>query len=255
MIACGLRLDEQDWQESLDAAGATPPYGFEVPVSLLESCPRFVQRFELGDLNVVNIREVLPPEQAPYLDECPLATREGLVRALAATLELGRCFGAACATVDLGLDRVRDGAGLDHRETFLSSALTLPEGPMLCMQVRAPRRFPKSQEWHLARELASRLASPRLGIAVNVAVHDISPQPAPAELREWFDDRLRLVRFQLDGPCPKCLESRVLLQWADELATWESPPMLVLCVPRRGPEMLASLHQAVAHTVRALFGS
>lgn len=255
MISCGLRLDEQNWEESLDAAGADSPYGFEVPVSLLESCPRFVQRFELDDLNLVNIREILPPEQALYVDEYPAGTRRALVRALAATLELGRCFGAACATVDLGLDRVRNGAGLDNREAFLAEALALPEGPVLCVQVRVPRRFPKSREWQLARELMERSASPRLGIAANVAVHDISPQPEPEELRAPFGERLRLVRFLLGGPLPNCLDCFVLQRWAEALAEWESPPAVVLAIPGHGPEALALFQPLAARKIQTLFRS
>jgi len=256
MINCAVRIEEEFWEEALTAAGQGPPYGLEVPVSLLESCPRFAQRFELEDWKVVNIREALPLEHAPYMDECPPSIRRGLVATLASTLELGRCFGATCASLDLGLDRVVDSAGISSRADILSEALSLSaEGPTLCMQVRVPRRYPLSQEWDLVRELVSLTDSSRVGIAANVVIHDISPQPAPAELIDLLGGGLRLVRFLLGAPRPASFAEGTIASWAEELARCDSPPAVVFSAQFRDPAALPAYHQAAAETVRELFGA
>ena len=256
MIDCAVRIEEGFWEEALAAAGLGPPYGLEVPVSLLESCPRFAQRFELEDWKVVNIREALPLAHAPYLDECPPSIRRGLVGTLASTLELGRCFGAMCASLDLGLDRVVGSAGISSRADILDKALSLSaDGPTLCMQVRAPRRYPLSQEWGLARELVSTTDSSRVGIAANVVIRDISPQPAPAELIDLLGDGLRLVRFLLDAPGPASFAAGIIASWAEELARCDSPPAVVFSAQFRDPAALPVYHRAAAETARDLFGA
>lgn len=256
MITCGVRIEEEFWQEALAAAGPQPRYGFEVPVALLESSARFAQCCELGDLALVNIPEALPLEHAPYLDECPPPIRHGLVQALAATLELGRCYGAGCASLDLGLDRVRGRLGLVNRAEILEEALSVAaDGPVLCMQIRVPPRFPLSREWRLAHELVTMVGSPRVAVAANVVIHDISPQPDPAEVHRILGDGLRLVRFLLDGSIPECLASETVHRWAEEIAGWESPPAVVFSARFRRAESLPAYHQAVARTIRTLFGN
>jgi hypothetical protein len=256
MIDCAVRIEEGAWEEALAAAGRLPPYGLEVPVSLLEACPRFVQRFELEDLGIVNIREALPLEHAPYMDECPPAIRRGLTDSLAATLELGRCFGARCASLDLGLDRIRGAVGLLNRARILTDALAVSvDGPVLCVQIRVPRRFPLSREWRLAKELVSECDSARVGVAANVVIHDISPQPSPQEVREVLGDGLRLVRFLLDGPAPACLTAETIETWAAALADWERPPAVVFGARFRTGADLAPFHAAAARVARSLFGA
>jgi hypothetical protein len=256
MIQCAVRIEEEFWEQALNAAGLVPPYGLEVPVPLLETCPRFVQRFELEDLGIVNIREALPLEHAPYLDECPPATRQGLTESLAATLELGRCFGAACASLDLGLDRTRGVAGLLNRVRILQDALAVStDGPILCVQIRVPRRFPLSREWRLARELVAECGSPRVGVAANVVIHDISPQPSPQDVRDVVGDGLRLVRFLLDGPTPASLMAETIETWADAMLGWEPAPAVVFSARFRAAGSLAPFHRAAAQVARSLFGA
>lgn len=255
MVACGVRIDEELWQEALDAAGPAPSYGFEVPVALLESSARFAQRFELDDLTVVNIPEALPLEHAPYLDECPWAIQHGLVQSLAATLELGRCYGASCASLDLGLDRIEGRLGIVNRADILEEALMVSSpGPILCMQIRVPRRFPLSREWRLARELVTMVGSDRVAVAANVVIHDISPQPEPLEVYEALGGNLRLVRFLLDGSAPECLHAETIQRWVEAVKGWDPSPAVVFSARFRSPEPLVVYHQAVKRAVRKLFG-
>ncbi len=251
MVVCGVRIDEELWQEALDAAGPFPSYGFEVPVALLESSARFAQRFELDDLTVVNIPEALPLEHAPYLDECPWPIQHGLVQSLAATLELGRCYGAVCASLDMGLDRIVGRLGIVNRADILEEALLASSpGPVLCMQVRVPRRFPLSREWRLARELVTMVGSERVAVAANVVIHDISPQPEPQEVYEVLGGSLRLVRFLLDGSAPECLHAETIGRWLEALKGWEPSPAVVFSARFRSPEPLVPYHRALARAVR-----
>jgi hypothetical protein len=254
MIRCAVRIEGDSWEAALDAAGLVPPYGLEVPVGLLESCARFVQRFELEDLGIVNIREALPVEHAPYMDECPAPIRRGLTTALASTLELGRCFGAECATLDLGLDRVCGMEGLANRAEILKDALSVStEGPVLCMQIRVPRRFPLSREWRLAKELVSACDSQRVGVAANVVIHDISPQPHPDEVRELLGNGLRLVRFLLDNSTSDSFLSETIETWAEAMKAWERPPAVVFSCRHRNAGDLPAYHAAASRVARELF--
>jgi len=168
---------------------------------------------------------------------------------------LGRCFGAMCASLDLGLDRVVDSAGISSRADILGEALSLSaEGPTLCMQVRVPRRYPLSREWALARELISLTDSSRVGIAANVVIHDISPQPAPAELIDLLGGGLRLVRFLLDGPVPESCRAETIARWADALRGRTMPPAVVFSAPFRSPDSLGAFHRAITAAVEDLFG-
>jgi hypothetical protein len=207
-------------------------------------------------VSIVNIREALPLEHAPYMNECPPAIQRGLTDSLASTLELGRCFGAQCASLDLGLDRVEGAVGLLNRAEILSEALAISEeGPVLCMQVRVPRRFPRSWEWQFARDLLAQCGSPRVGVAVNVVIDDISPQPSPEDLRKLFGERLRLVRFLLHEAGPAGFAVGTVRAWAKALAGWSNPPAVVFSAPLRQGRSPRSFLQGAADAARGLFGA
>ena len=255
MADYAVRIDMASWQQSLAAGGPEPAYGVEAPVELLASCPRFVQSFELEGWRVVNVRDALPLEHAPYMSECSPVIRRGLVESLAAVLELGRCFAAGCATLDLGLDRVEGNEGLRERAEILKEALALSSsGPTLCVQVRVPRRFPRSAEWRMARELVPDDPASRLGIAANVVVMDISPQPDPADVLALLGGRLRLVRLLLDGHGPGCCRQATVERWLDALGGLGSPPAVVFSALVHDPEALPAFHREIAATVRSHSG-
>lgn len=233
MIRCGYSVgcdNCRSWTET--AASANGVCGLETSVPLLESATELVEAVELRDWEILNIRSVLPDNLAPYLGEQTEQVRQQFSVALARRLELGRCFAARHATLDLGLDRfkrnLKNDTEFDKRVDFIRKTLDLvsADSPSLCLRVRCPRRFPNSREWGHAISLVDEVARQNLGICLNVVSDDLLPMPAPEAVVGYFGERLKVIRLQLAFESK--LGQRALETWAEALNSEEFSGAVIL---------------------------